>query len=378
MRVLLDARTVSREFSGVGFYVLELVRAFAASKVDHEFHLLVHGKSLLREQTLDARFRFHEAMLSPESHPWGEFWEELVLPRRARRLGADVLHGPAFLIPTRRTRVPKVVTIHDLVAFTHPKTIPAKYALYMRALIRRATRAAIRVITVSESVRQEVVARFAIDPARVIAIPHGVSERFRPADSAAIDDARRRHRLERPYLLFVGNLEPRKNLPGLVRAFRLVRERWPTALDLAVAGQVAWKSASLVEELRAADVRDSVKLLGYVPTADLPALYSGAAAFVFPTHWEGFGMPVLEALACGTPVVASRIPSIVEVAGDVVRFVDPENPESIARGIIDAIDGRRSRSEIAAKGIARAAQFTWSASAEATLAVYESAGGRGA
>ncbi len=371
MRILLDARTVGRTFSGVGFYVLELVRALAASRFDHEFRLLVHRDGALRDLVLDERFRFVEAPFSPESHPLGDLWEEIALPRLAERLGGEILHGPAFLIPLRRTRVAKVVTIHDLVAFTHPETIPAKYAFYMRELIRRATRSADRIVTVSESVRGELIDRFPIPGDRVVAVHHGVAERFAPAPPAAVDAVRERRRLARPYLLFVGNLEPRKNLPGLVSAFRLVRARWAEPLDLVVAGQVAWKSGPLVEALAADDVRDSVRLLGYVPAEELPALYSGAAAFVFPSHREGFGMPVLEAMACGTPVVASRIDSIEEVAGGAAFLVDPDSPESIAEGTLRALAA--DRAVHAAAGLERARRFPWSATAAQTIAVYEAA-----
>jgi glycosyltransferase involved in cell wall biosynthesis len=371
MKIILDARTVGRRFSGVGFYVLELIRAFSRIDADHTFHILVHGESAIEDLAPDPRFRIHQTPASPESHPWGDLWEELVLPRLAASVQADVLHGPAFLIPLRRTKIATVVTIHDLVAFTHPRTIPWKYALYMRRRIRRAVQTAQRTICVSESAKRDVLRLLAPSEEKIACIHHGVAERFHPQTDERIDEVRRRHGLARPYILFVGNLEPRKNLGGLVRAFRIVRRDEKEPLDLVVAGQIAWKSDELLRELGEEDVRDSIRLTGYFPAEDLPALYSGARAFVFPTLWEGFGMPVLEAMACGAPVVASRVPSIQEIAGDAAILVDPNSPDSIASGIREALLGPRD--EWSRGGIKQAAQFSWLSTALHTLRVYEEA-----
>jgi glycosyltransferase involved in cell wall biosynthesis len=373
MNIVLDARTVGRRFSGVGFYVLELVRAFSALDLEHRFHLLVHGDTALDDLPMDGRrFQLHRTNASSESHPWGDLWEEIVLPRLAVQWGADVLHGPAFLIPLHRTRIPSVVTIHDLVAFTHPRTIPWKYAAYMRWRIRHAVRAAQSIICDSESAKRDVMRFLGASPESIATIHLGVAEHFRPQTRERIQEVCRRYRLERPYILFVGNVEPRKNLPNLVRAFRILRQE-SKEIDLAVAGQIAWKSKAAVDELSSEDVQSAVRFCGYIPTEDLPALYSGAEAFVFPTLWEGFGLPVLEAMACGAPVVASKLPPIEEIAGGAAIFVDPHSPESIASGIRRALGGAVPRAEWGRRGIERAARFSWMDTARKTLQVYESA-----
>jgi glycosyltransferase involved in cell wall biosynthesis len=243
----------------------------------------------------------------------------------------------------------------------------------MRWLIRRAVRCADGVLTVSESVRRNVLHVLHAEPARVQAIPLGAASRFAPAAEEKVDDVRVRHGLPRPYLLFVGNLEPRKNLPGLLDAFRIVRRRRSAPLDLAVAGQVGWLSEDLVSALGDEDLRDSVRTLGYVSAEDLPALYSGAEAFVFPTFWEGFGLPVLEAMACGTPVVTSNTSSIPEVAGDAAVLVDPKSVDSIAEGILHVLDAPGRREELRGRGLQPAAHFSWRRTASATLAAYEAA-----
>jgi glycosyltransferase involved in cell wall biosynthesis len=370
VRILLDARTVSRDFSGVGNYVLELVQAFANLPDDHRYFLLVRGDSVLRDTALDERFALSEASFSHENHPLGDLWEQFVLPRKAVELGIDVLHGPAFLIPTRRSTVTKVVTIHDLVAFTLPETIPRKYALYMRWLIRRAARHADRVITDSENVRGEILRILRTDPHRVTAIALGVSPRFQPASPQAVRALREDLGLEHPYLLSLGNLEPRKNLRGLLKAFRLVRDRHPGPLELVIAGRFAWLSRPLIADLANSVLRDSIRTTGFVSAEKLPALYSGAEAFVFPTFGEGFGLPVLEAMACGSPVVASGVSSILEVAGNAAVLVDPHSPESIAQGIQTVLGAGADRESIVRRGLEHARRFSWEKTARETLAVY--------
>ena len=373
MRILLDARTVHRDFSGVGNYVLELVQAFANLPDDHRYFLIVRGDSVLRDNPLDERFALIEASFSHENHPLGDLWEQFVLPRKAVESEIDVLHGPAFLIPTRRSAVTKVVTIHDLVAFTLPETIPRKYALYMRWLIRRAVRHADRVITDSENARGEIVRILHTDPHRVTAIALGVSPRFHPATPQEVGELRAELGLERPYLLSLGNLEPRKNLRGLLKAFRLVRQRHPGPLELVIAGRFAWLSRPLIADLANNELADSVRTTGFVNAEKLPALYSGAEAFVFPTFGEGFGLPVLEAMACGAPVVASGISSILEVAGEAAILVDPYSPESIAQGIHEVLDSAEGRDSIVRRGLEHAGRFHWEKTARETLAVYQEA-----
>lgn len=375
MRILIDARTVGRRFSGVGNYVQELVQAIGRTNDDIRVDLAVHGDSTLRDVSFDERFTPLDVPWSHESHPWGDLWEHWRLPALARDRGVDVLHGPAFLIPTRRTAVTKVVTVHDLVAYSHRETVPWRYALYMRWLIARAVRYAERVITDAESIRREILSRFEIDDAKVESIPLGVSSTFTPPGPEALARVRRRYGLGRPYLLFVGNLEPRKNLPGLLDAFRLVRERSDRDVELVIAGAKAWKSGPLSEALRDPVLTDHVRVTGYVEAEDLPALYGGAEIFVFPTFWEGFGLPVLEAMATGTAVVASGVASIPEAAGGAAILVDPHSRESIARGIVSVLQNDELRRDLEQRGRAHARTRTWDETARRTLRAYRAARG---
>jgi glycosyltransferase involved in cell wall biosynthesis len=243
----------------------------------------------------------------------------------------------------------------------------------MRWLIRRAIRHATRIVTVSDSVRDDIVKALRVDPRRIVRIHHGVAPRFRPAAPDAIRAFRERRGLARPYLLFVGNLEPRKNLPGLLRAFREVRRRHAGPLDLVVTGQVAWLSRPLLRDLGTEDLGESVRTTGFLPPGDLPVLYSGAEAFVFPTLGEGFGLPVLEAMACGTPVITSNLSCLPEVAGDAAVLCDPHAIDSISEAILSILTDPGRREDLVRRGLARAAGFTWERTARETLAAYAAA-----
>jgi glycosyltransferase involved in cell wall biosynthesis len=373
MRILLDARTVGREFSGVGNYVLELVRGFSQIDSDHEFLLLAPAETALRGLDLDGRFQLIEAPFSHESHPSGDAWEHFVLPRRARKLGVDLIHGPNYLVPLFPGKPVAVATIHDLIAFTHPQTIPRRYAAYMRWLIPKSLRRATRVITGSGAMRENLCAAFHIPAHRIDAIPHGVASRFSPETPTRVDEVLHKLNISQPYLLFVGNLEPRKNLPGLLRAFREVRNAHESNLRLVVAGKAAWLESEFVRALEDDDLAGSVLTTGFVDAKDLPALYSGAEAFVFPSFEEGFGLPVLEAMACGVPVVASAIPSIREIAGEAAVMIDPHEPGSIARGILRALNDPELHAALRSAGQVRAKKFSWKAAARATLDTYRKA-----
>ena len=202
------------------------------------------------------------------------------------------------------------------------------------------------------------------------AVLNGVSPRFHPPEPEEVSELRARLGLPNPYLLFVGNLEPRKNLPGLVEAFRRVTGDSEERLDLVVAGQVAWLSDGLLRELGAEDLSGRVRMTGYVPPEDLPVLYGGAEAFVFPTFFEGFGLPVLEAMGCGTPVVASDTSSIPEVAGGAAELVDPGSPDSIASGIRNVLGDENRRRNLVHAGLERAAELNWERTARGTLECY--------
>lgn len=283
------------------------------------------------------------------------------LPASLAAEGAALYHGNYFLpleVPGRRRWTGRtVVTVHDISFARHREFMPPHDLVAFRTLVPRAMDRADRILTVTEWAKADMVDRYGIDPAKVVVTPNGVDDELSPDGPRA----------ERPpYLLFVGGLQRRKDPVTAVRALGRLRERG-TELDLVIVGRDRGERRQVLSEAEARRVADRVEILDYVTRDQLIALYRGAEALLFPTRYEGFGLPVLEAMACGTPVVASAVTSIPEVAGDAAVLVEPMNPEAVAEGVLEAI---RDADRLVAAGVARAARFRWSTAAARTAAVY--------
>lgn len=271
-------------------------------------------------------------------------WYPLALPLAARRERVQVLHCPSFRAPLRAP-MPVVVTVHDLAVLRDPGVFPRWSRTYSRATLKPILRNAARVIAVSEFTKRDVLELFALPEERVRVVPNAVDAVFSPDGSAAGGD----------YVLAVGTLEPRKNLTRLTEAMRDID------LELRVVGARGWGQPDVDVTLR------RVRWLGYVPDDELARLYRGAACVAYPSLYEGFGIPVLEAMASGAPVVTSKDTAMAEVADGAAVLVDPEDVESIAAGVREAI---ARRDELSRAGVERARAYTWDASARATADVY--------
>jgi glycosyltransferase involved in cell wall biosynthesis len=284
-------------------------------------------------------------------------WFPLRLPRRARALGVDVLHCPMPLAPPRRHPVPTVVTLGDAIPWTNPRWLTPAHALHARLVLAPALRQAAAVVVPSKHTRSELlrVVR-GLDPERVVVTPWGVDERFSPG---------RGPEGATPYLLAVGTLQPRKNLQAAVAAL----ERLDTDHRLVVVGPRGWHDDALMARLR----RDRVEVLGHVSDAELVTLYRGAACLVFPSLSEGFGFPLVEAMACGTPVVCADAGSLPEVAGDAALIVPPHDHAALATAVAAVIADPAPWRE---RGRARAATFSWARCADQTMSVYREAAAR--
>ena len=303
---------------------------------------------------------------------WGKLALGNVLPIEAFAGSLDVFHGPNYLLPAQRGRAALVVTVHDLSALRHPEWHPARRALMHRVALRRTVHAVDHVITVSETIRAEVIADLGLPPERVTAIHHGPTPGFlprRPTDLKPLLD--RWGLAPREYLLFGGAIEPRKNLTRLLEALASLRGRRQDIPPLVLAGPPGWRNREIRRRMAAAGPR--ARYVGHLPGEELAVLMAGCAAFVMPSLYEGFGLPVLEAMASGVPVITSRGGALQEVAGDAAVLVDPQDRESIAAGIARVLDDAPLRDSLVHKGLGRAAQFSWERTARETLRVYERA-----
>jgi glycosyltransferase involved in cell wall biosynthesis len=361
-----DATTLVGRISGVGYYTTRLMESLARAA----------GRSAL-ERLVVLSNREVQAPPGPRVEVWetGRFgvrsvWLQLVLPRLLRLLRPDLVHYTNYLAPLK-TDVPYVVSIHDMSLTLFPRFHTLKKRLLTSTLVPVVARRARSILTPSESSRRDVIRFLGIDPARVTVVPYAPA-----CPVTSVEDALPRlaeqYGVRVPYFLYVGTLEPRKNLLRVLRAFASVAPSLPDHRFLIV-GQKGWKYAAILREAARGVLAERVSFLGYVPEADLPALYRHATAFVYPSLYEGFGLPVLEAMACGTPVLTSDRSSLLEVASGAGLLVDPEDEEAIVDGLRRLAGDEALRQDLRARGLARASTYSWERTARETLAVYEQA-----
>lgn len=351
---------LDRQTGGIGRYTAELAAALAQQGA--AVHLLWAGPRPEGAQGV----ALPGAYLLPGLLTVGQAG----IAWQARRLGLDLVHDPTGAMPLLLARTPRVLTIHDAIPYIYPQTSTRLDWLIYRLWLPLAVRAASAIITVSAQSRKDILTHLPVEPERVVAIPEAADRRFRPVPPAEVEPVLRQYGLERPYILYVGALESRKNLPRLLEAYARLRT-WSDRWRLVIVGARKWKSSPIFATVQALGLEPHVTFTGYVADEHLPALYSGADLFAFPSLYEGFGLPVLEAMACGAPVVTSNTSSLPEVTGDAALLVDPTDVAQLADAMCLVLSQPALAAELRAKGLARAVQFSWERTARETLSVYE-------
>ena len=301
-------------------------------------------------------------------------WEQALQPIALRQAGVDLVHAPVNVGPLVQT-CPVVVTVHDLSFRLYPETFRPAQRLYQSALARWTVRHAQQVIAVSESTRTDVVRHFGVPAERVAVVYNGVDDAFRPYPAEVVEAFRREKGLPERFLLCVATLEPRKNIVRLLEALARV----PGAPPLVVCGGKGWYYDTIFATIERLGLSGRVHLPGYIPAAELPLWYNAASWFIYPSLYEGFGLPALQALACGTPSIVSRASALPEVVGDAAVLLDPLDVEAMAGTLAHALDDPGLATVLRQKGPAQARRFSWARTAEETAAIYRAvlAGGRG-
>ncbi|HET6614534.1 MAG TPA: glycosyltransferase family 1 protein [Dehalococcoidia bacterium] len=369
LHVALMGRSLRGQFVGVSRYTHQLVEAVADQLTIPPSVFLTRAPDGLN----GARIRRIRAPFPTPNEYARAVWEQAVVPSQVHRLAPDVYHSPNYILPLR-LRCPSVVTIHDM-AFLDRRLHRLRSHLYLSVLATAAVHKATRIICVSEYTKREMVRRFPSSEAKARVIGEGVEPAFVPQSRGAIDRFRRRFGLVDPYILFVGTIEPRKNLPRLIEAFSAAVAGHAYPHRLIIAGGSGWKDEPVRRAYRASAVRERIHFAGYVSDDELPAAYSGADVFVYPSLHEGFGLPPLEAMACGAPVITSNVTSLPEVVGDAAITVNPRDTNDLTDALRRLMANATLRAELSAAGRARAADFSWQDAAARTISVYEEAAG---
>lgn len=374
MRIAIDAHSVGTGLAGNESYATNLIEALASIDRENDYTLYV-----TKPEAVD---RFHRR--------WPNFTVRQTLPHtpliriplvlsgELRKRPVDVLHVQFTAPPA--APCPVVVSIHDL-SFEHlPQTFTRRSRTQLRLTVRYSARNATRLIVPTEYGRNDLMETYRLSSEKIDVIPLAAPEHFQPTSAKDVQRVRQTYAIEGEYILSVGSIQPRKNLPRLISAYARLRSTWANAKlpQLVLVGKQAWLYDETLRTIESCGLHDSITLTGYVPTSDLAALYTGALCFVYPSYFEGFGLPPLEAMKCGTAVVTGDKTSLPEVVGEAALMVDPYSVESLEAGIRKLILDSDLREALRVKGLAHAQRFSWHNTAKLTLDAYRRACSRGA
>lgn len=372
MRIGIEATPYYRNVAGSGIFVRNIVRSLQRAKREEVSFILFSSKrenDIAMEQKKNLPARFLKGMLDI-------LRMQVLLPLESKKQGIHVLFCPAYLSPLFPT-CPVVVAMHDMSFRRYPWTLDRLYLFYLQILLPLSARKAKLLVTISEFSKREMTQCLKIPPEKIRVVPLACGEHFLVVEEEGqISAFRKKHNLLRPFILFVGTLEPRKNILRLLEAFRILKEE-DRAFDyqLVLCGPKGWSYRDIFRKVRKFRLEKEIIYLGYLPDEELPLLYNAARGLIYPSLYEGFGLPVFEAMACGCPVVTSNTSALPETAGDAALLVDPEDTRAIARAIIRITGDEKLRYEMIQKGLERVRAFSWEKTALGIFEVLREAGG---
>lgn len=373
MRIGINFHTSDEYISGVEYYSLGLLNGLLQIDTENQYVVYTNRPDLVRRNLKPSINLEIAGLRRLKTRLRRILWEHTQLPRLAAKDNLDVLHCLSYMCPVRKTSIPCVVTVHDTIAIDYPRWCKQTNALYFNLFMKAAFKKASYVISVSKCTAGDIERNFRLPCSKVRVVYPGIDGIFNSKeDRTRRDEIRRRYNLPERYVLFVGNIEPKKNTGILFDVLTRLREK-DLPHKLVLAGRRTWRSKAELDEIsKGADANDIIRA-GYVARRDLPFVYRMADVFVFPSLYEGFGFPPLEAMACGTPVVSSSRGALNETIGDCAYTVDPQSVEQVSEAVISMIEDRSLREKHVRMGLERSSMFSWEKSARETLSIYQEA-----
>jgi glycosyltransferase involved in cell wall biosynthesis len=369
MRIGIDATPLPSQPVGAGTYIIELVRALAELNSDHQFVVFAHHSRL--SLFGDCPNQLVQWISVKDKPPALRFaWEQIMLPGLANRLDLDILHSLHYTSP-RKLGCASVVTFHDMTFFLYPQFHTLSKRWLFPIMIRSSARTSTAIAVVSETTRRDTIKILNVPPGKIHTTPNGISPAFRKiTDSTQMDACRKKYNLPEKFILYLGTIEPRKNLPLLLRAYhQFVQEN--TSHPLVIAGKRGWMYDQVLETVKKLRLETSVYFTGYIAREDLPVIYNLAEVLVYPSIYEGFGLPPLEAMACGTPVIVTEISTNQEHVGEAGFYFPPEDEMALVQALRTLLNNPDLQADLSGRGRERARQFTWQNCARATLEMYQ-------
>lgn len=372
MKVGIDYTPAYEQGGGIGRLTRDLIAALAQIDISSEYKLFVSGATSSElPPPLAPNFQWKPTRIHPK---WlARIWHRMKLPVPVQVfLGkVDLFHATDFVLPPTLPATKTIVTVHDLSFMRVPDAASPKLKAYLEMVVPRSVRQATYVIADSQATKNDLVDLYEILPDKISVLLSGIDSRYKPINSrSSLLTMRNKYKIgDIPYLFSIGTIQPRKNYSRVIQALRLLRKRGYD-LHLVIAGGKGWLEDEMYKTLDDTQMHDYVHLIGFVDEADISALYSGAECVVFPSLYEGFGFPVLEGMACGTPIVTSNVSSLPEVAGDAALMVDPYSVEEIANAVQKILDDSTLKTTLIERGLKQSAKFTWENSARQLLDIY--------
>lgn len=365
MRIGVDARALVGEKAGIGHYIAALLGILGEIDCGNEYYLY----SPRPFETDWSQGSFRKRVIPARRTLW---WVQKTLPRALVEDKIDLFWGGNYSIPLWPEQVKKVVTVHDLVFHKHPRTLPLRRLVHLRAALPVYVRRAHRILVVSKHTAQDLREIYGVPPDKIVVTHLAARSEFSETIAEeAVEAVLEKYGLPRGYLLYVGTVEPRKGVDTILKALALYRKRKGKSTLLVVAGLIGWKASFIEDLVEQLSLEESVRFLHYVPDTDLPALYRGASVFLYPSLYEGFGLPVLEAMASGVPVITSRVAALPEVGGAAALYIEPGDADCLTVHLEKLLADPGLREQLSEAGRKRAALFSWRDTAYRTLKVFK-------
>jgi glycosyltransferase involved in cell wall biosynthesis len=354
IKILYDARFITPDRTGVGRLTESLLKALSNGSDTLSIDALYFDPV---RQIQD--IRYCKAPVRFDSHPWGDLYRNSGLIKKIHRSGYDLFFSPAFYCIQRKLNIPQIVAVHDLAVFDNPDTFSKRFVIYFRSIIASTCKRADRIITSSQFIADRIASRFPHAGKKVVVVPYGVSQEFFHVDSGKQQEVREKWSLPKRCILTVSTIEPRKNLMVLLNAYAVYRRRTKDPAPLIIIGKDGFRADVVRKRAAQSDMKFAVRFLDYVQETEMPVFYSLATLFVYPSLYEGFGLPVLEAMAAGCPVITSNQSSLPEVTGSAAKLIDPKNQVEIADAMVQLMESDEDREHFRGLGVKRAREFTW-------------------
>lgn len=373
MKIGINARHLQNIHSGIVIYLLNLILNLKKIDDENEYTLFFGSKKNIPQNILNFEFNYDIPKIPADSQLLKILWAHLYLPHAISKHKIDIFHETTFVAPLFK-KCPVVLTIYDLAYLYLPFCFACRQRLYFKSLISQSIRQSDLIIAISENTKKDIINNFSVSPNKIRVIYGGVDEIFRPmVDKKEIEKIKKIYKIKKDFVLAVSLISPRKNIIRLIKAFKLLRNQKKINIQLVIVGRNGWLYRDVFREAVSSGLEDDIIFCGHIPKKHLLFLYNAASVFAYPSLYEGFGLPILEAMASGCPVVSSNTSSMPEVCGDAALLADPKNVEELSELLYKLFSDESLKNNLIEKGLGRVKEFSWEKTAKETLIAYNEA-----